>query len=110
MKWLLVAISCYLLLIVLPSVIEREQQTEQQRLRVIANSNSDYDQQQKQLIADDAIQLLANKTINRNAIEKTLKSKYPHEHIRVTNHSHLFPAKYEQGIFTAQNYYPSLVL
>lgn len=111
LKWLLVAISCYILLIAVPEVVNKEQQTQEVRLRVVANSNSHDDQQQKQLIADDTVQLItANKKINSYSIEKILTSKYPQRTIRVAYDTHLFPVKYQQGIFTPQNYYPSLVV
>ena len=35
---------------------------------------------------------------------------YPQMKIRVVYGSQLFPAKYTQGIFTPQNYYPSFVV
>lgn len=114
-KWLFVAIGCYLILIILPEQLKAvEIQQEHFRVRVIANSNSNVDQMHKKEIAADVAQVLQsfdiNETVDKVSLAKTIKSKYPQTEMRIIFGKHLFPPKLENGEFTPQAYYNSLVV
>lgn len=115
LKWLLLAVGCYLLLIVLPEHFEMvEQQNDSMRVRVIANSNTVSDQQHKKEIAKDvelALQTFnVNKAVDNKTIATYIQNKYPQTEMHIEYGDHLFPPKIDQGILTPQNYYHSLVI
>lgn len=115
LKWLLLAIGCYLVLVVLPEQIGTvEQGNESYRVRVIANSNTVADQQHKKMIAGDveaALQTLyVDEAVDKLKLMKILKNKYPQTEMHIEYGDNLFPAKFNQGIFSPQNQYKSLVV
>lgn len=114
-KWLFVAIGCYLMLFVLPEQLKAvDLQQEHFRVRVIANSNTDVDQAHKKEIAADVAKALQsfdiNETVDKVKLAKTIKNKYPQTEMRIIFGQHLFPPKLENGEFTPQAYYDSLVV
>lgn len=114
-KWLLVAIGCYLVLMVLPEQLQIvEQEDNHFRVRVIANSNTEVDQAHKKKIAADVATAMKTLNVNETAdkvrLAKLIKSKYPQTEMRIEYGEQLFPAKFKYGMFTPQNHYNSLVI
>jgi len=115
LKWLLVTIGCYLILIVLPEQLKAiELGDESFRVRVIANSNAEADQAHKKEIAADVAvamkTLNVNETADKVKLAKLIKSKYPQTEMRIEYGKNLFPAKLKYGVFSPQNRYNSLVI
>lgn len=114
-KWLFVVIGCYLLLVILPEQLKTMHIIEDDfRVRVIANSNTVADQQQKHQIAKEVEEVLeiynVHETTQKVQLSKYIKQQYPQVEMSIVFGKHLFPPKFEYGKFTSQNYYHSLVV
>ena len=115
LKWLFVAIGCYLVLAVLPEQLEKMQVIEDDfRVRVIANSNTVADQRQKQMIAKEVATALETYNVNETAhkvqLSQYIKQQYPQVDMSIVFGKHVFPPKFKYGKFSSQNYYHSLVV
>ena len=93
----------------------QQQESEQLKVRVIANSSSAKDQQQKQLIVDKIQTFISGNGDNFEHIHmfeqiyQDIQKSYPD--LKVTMHigDNLIPAKVFNGRFYPQNYYESVV-
>ena len=91
------------------------QESEQLKVRVIANSSSTKDQQQKQLIVDK-IQTFTNENgdnsdyiHNFKLIYQDIQKSYPDLNVTMHIGDNLIPAKVFNGHFYPQNHYESVV-
>lgn len=105
--------------IVIPEVVQSVQtiqisQAEQLKVRVVANSSSLEDQQQKQLVVENIQALLASYSTNSQdihnyeEIHKTIQQNFPNLKIDINIGDNLIPPKYQFQRFYPQNLYNSV--
>lgn len=126
-KLLLIAIVlqlCILYIPVLVGVAEETSSSEQAsdfRIRVIANSNTQADQQEKEQLVTSLkpyfIQVANAQTIDekrigvlKEQIEEEIKENYPQLYTQVVVGDNLFPPKRQNAQFYPQNVYQSIVV
>lgn len=126
-RLVLVAIALQLCILYIPSLVGfakdamNDEQEKDFRIRIIANSNTTQDQQEKERLADDlkpyfmqvaTAGFAGNEQILllKQQIETKLSEKYPQMDTQVIVGDNLFPPKRQGAVLYPQNVYHSIVV
>ncbi|AVK82679.1 stage II sporulation protein R [Lysinibacillus sp. B2A1] len=126
-RLVVIAIALQLCILYIPSLVglakenTNQQQEQDFRIRVIANSNTAQDQLEKELLVEDlkpyfmqasAAAIVDNKQIQvlKREIEAQINKNYPQLDTQVQLGDNLFPPKRKNAVLSPQNMYHSIVV
>lgn len=115
LKLIVISLWIYAAITIIPDFLERyfpnnpQAQTEQQMVRVIANSNTKSDQQIKNEVVSKLLDVNSPK-LEQETIQSIMQQNYPTLRYEVRQGNNQLPAKWSDGKYYPQDYYESTVI